>query len=199
DREEIVSLKVDNIDPSIQIEEYQQIWEDLKQGGSSKVQSFHHTKDGKRIPVEITLNYIQYEGKEYNCAFVRDITDRKKAEEELQKSMSELDERVKELNCFFEISRLVEKRELTLDDLLQGIVDIIPPAWQYPDITCAKIELNGKELKTHNYKETIWQQVSDVIVHGAPSGKLVVGYLKERPESDEGPFLEEERALLDAI
>ena len=164
-----------------------------------KVETIHHAKNGKAIPVEITLNHITFDGKEYNCAFARDITDRKKAEEELQKSMRELDERVKELNCLFEISRLIEKRDLTLDDLLQGIADLIPPAWQYPDITCAKIELNGKEFKTHNFEETIWQQVSDVLVHGVPSGKLVVGYLKERPESDEGPFLKEERALLDAI
>ena len=199
DREEIVSLTVENIDPHIQMEEYQQIWQDLKQAGSSKMQSTHHTKDGKGIPVEITLNYIQYDGREYNCAIARDITDRKKAEEELQKSMSELDERVKELNCLFEISRLVEKRELTLDALLEGIVDLIPPAWQFPDITCAKIEVKGKALKTKNYKEPYWQLVSEVLVHGVPNGKLVVGYLEERPERDEGPFLKEERALLDAI
>ena len=73
--------------------------------------------------------------------------------------MSELDARVKELNCLFEISRLIEKRELSLDDLLQGIADLMPPAWQYPDIACAKIELNGKELKTHNFEETIWEQI----------------------------------------
>ena len=71
--------------------------------------------------------------------------------------------------------------------------------WQYPDITCAKIKLNGKELKTQNFKETNWQQVSDILVHGVPSGKLVVGYLEERPENDGGPFLTEEGALLDAI
>ena len=199
DREEILSLTVENIDPDIPIEEYQQIWQDLIQTGSSKMQGTHYSKDGKRIPVEITLNYIQYEGKEYNCAIARDITDRKKAEEELQKSMSELDERVKELNCLLEISRLVEKRELTLDDLLEGIVSLIPPAWQFTDITCAKIEINGKALKTPNYVEPYRQLVSDVLVHGVPNGKLVVGYLEERPERDEGPFLKEERALLDAI
>jgi PAS domain S-box-containing protein len=198
-REEFVSMGVEDVDPFTPLKEYSQIWQGLKKRGTLKVESVHQTKNGKTIPVEITLNHITFDGKEYNCAFARDITDRKKAEEELQKSMSELDERVKELNCLFEISRLIEKRKLTLDDLLQGIAGLIPPAWQHPDITCAKIELNGKELKTHNYEETIWQQVSDVLVHGVPSGKLVVAYLKERPESDEGPFLKEERALLDAI
>jgi PAS domain S-box-containing protein len=122
----------------------------------------------------------------------REVGERKKAEKEL-------DERVKELNCLFEISRLVEKRNLTLDGSTKGIVDLIPPAWQYPDITCAKINLKGQEVKTSNFKETIWQQTSNIIVHGVPSGYLVVGLLEERPERDEGPFLQEERALLDAI
>ena len=164
-----------------------------------KCNLFTTQKMANRIPVEITFNYIQFGGKEYNCAFARDISERKQAEEELQKSMGELDERVKELNCLFEISRLVEKRNLTVDGIIQGILDLIPPAWQYPDITCAKITLKGKEVKTRNFKETVWQQTSDIIVHGVPSGNLVVGLLEERPERDEGPFLQEERALLDAI
>ena len=198
-RDEIVSMSMVDIDSDVAIEEYYQIWQDLKQWGFSKVQTFHQTKDGKRIPVEVTFNYIQFGGEEYNCAFARDISERKKAQEELQKSMSELDERVKELNCLFKISRLIEKRKFTLDKIFQGIVDLIPPAWQYPDNTCAKINLKGEEVKTGNFKETIWQQTCDIIVHGIQSGNLVVGYLEERPECDEGPFLQEEKALLDAI
>ena len=77
----------------------------------------------------------------------REVSERKKAEKALQKSMRKLDERVKELNCLFEISRLIEKRKLTFDEILQGIVDLIPPAWQYPEITCAKINLRGKRLR----------------------------------------------------
>ncbi len=129
----------------------------------------------------------------------REIKERRKVEKVLQQSMWEIDERVKELNCLFEISRLVETKTLSLEETLQGIAEIIPPAWQHPDITCAKINLNGTELKTQNYQETIWQQVSDIVVHGVPSGYLAVGYLEARPDSDEGPFQKEERVLLDAI
>jgi len=198
-REEILSIRADDIDPDISIEDYHHIWQDLKRRGSLKVQSFHHSKDGHRIPVEITFNYIRFGGKEYNCAFARDISERKQAEEELQKSMSELDERVKELNCLLEISRLVYKQNPTIDRILQGIIDLIPPAWLYPEITCAKIILKEEEVKTGNFKETVWQQASDIIVHGVTIGNLVVGLLEERPERDEGPFLREERALLEAI
>jgi PAS domain S-box-containing protein len=198
-RDEIVSMSMNDIDSDVATEDYHQIWQDIKWQGSMKIQSFHHTKDDQRIPVEIDFNYIQFGGKEYNCAFAHDISERKRAEKELQKSMSELEERVKELNSLFEISRLVEKRELTLDDIVRGIVELIPPAWRYPDITCARINFKEDELKTANFKETIWQQTSDIIVHAVPIGKLMVCYLEERPERDEGPFLKEERALLDAI
>jgi PAS domain S-box-containing protein len=129
----------------------------------------------------------------------REIDERRKVEKELQKSMGELDERVKELNCLFEISRIVETKMLSLEEILQGIVDLIPPAWQYPDVTCAKINLSGTELETPNYEATNWQQVSDVIVHGVSRGNLVVGYLEERPQNHEGPFQKEERILLDSI
>jgi PAS domain S-box-containing protein len=129
----------------------------------------------------------------------REVNERRKVEAELQNSMGELHERVKELNCLLEISRLVEKRKLSLDEILQGVIDLIPQAWQYPDVTCAKIYLKGKELKTSNYRETDWQQSSEIIVHGVPSGRLVVGYLKETPPSDVGPFQNEEVTLLDVI
>jgi PAS domain S-box-containing protein len=198
-REELVSMGVEDIDPYTPIKEYDQIWQDLKKRRTSKMETVYYAKNGEPIPVEMTFNHITFDGKEYNCVFAHDISARKQAEEELQKSMSELDERIKELNCLFEISKLVEKRELTLDDLLEGIIGLIPPAWQFPDITCAKIEVNGKALKTQNFRETNWQLVSDISVHRMPNGKLVVGYLEDRPERDEGPFLKEERALVDAI
>ena len=146
-REELVSMGVEDIDPYTPIKEYDQIWQDLKKHRTSKAETVHYAKTGESIPVEMTFNHITFDGKEYNCVFAHDISARKQAEEELQKSMSELAERVKELNCLFEISRLVEKRKLTLDEILQGIVDLIPSAWQYPDITCAKIESKWERIE----------------------------------------------------
>jgi PAS domain S-box-containing protein len=128
-----------------------------------------------------------------------EIIERRKVERALQKSLNNLGERVKELNCLFEISRLVEKRKLSLEIILEGIVDLIPPALQYPDITCAKIVLEGQEFKTSNFKDTKWKLSQEIIVNGEPKGTLVFSFLEERPESSEGPFLREERNLIDAI
>ncbi|MGD8716886.1 MAG: ATP-binding protein, partial [Desulfobacterales bacterium] len=129
----------------------------------------------------------------------KEIKERKKTEKELQKIMSEVDERIKELNCFFGISRLVERRGLNLEEILQGIVDLIPPAWQYPENTCANINLKDQEFRTGNFKETQWGLTQSIVVNDKAVGTLVVYYLEERPESDEGPFLKEERNLINSI
>ena len=116
----------------------------------------------------------------------------------ITKNAHTLEERVKELNCFYEISESVSIRE-TIEDILQDTVNIIPPSWQYPKITCAKITLQDKEFKTMNYKESKWKQSSDILVKQKKTGKVEVCYLEKCPESDIGPFLKEEENLLHSI
>lgn len=123
----------------------------------------------------------------------------KQAEEKLHRYSRDLGERVKELNCLYGISNLVEKPDISLDEIIQGIVDLIPSSWQYPEITCSRILLEDKEYKTENFKETNWKQSSEIFVHGKRMGVLEISYLEERPEIDEGPFLKEERDLINAI
>ena len=129
----------------------------------------------------------------------REITERKRAEEALWKLTDDLAKRVKELNCLYGISNLVEKRGVSLEEILQGTVDLIPPAWQYPEITCARIILESQEFRTENFRETIWEYASDILVHSERIGSLKVCHLEERPESDGGPFLKEERSLINAV
>ncbi len=119
--------------------------------------------------------------------------------ENLDKRTYDLKERVKELNCLWEISNLVEKPDISLEVIIKGIVNLLPSAWQYPQITCARIILEAKEYKTKNFKETTWKQSSDIMVHQKPVGTVVVYYLEERPQRDEGPFLKEERNLINII
>jgi hypothetical protein len=130
---------------------------------------------------------------------VKDITARKQAEIKLGKSICDLRERVKELNCLYGISKLVEKKNASLEDILQGTAKLIPPSWQYPDITCAQIVLKDKTYTTDNFMKTEWSQSQELIVNGRKSGVVEVYYLEEKPEIFEGPFLKEERDLISAI
>jgi PAS domain S-box-containing protein len=111
----------------------------------------------------------------------------------------QLEERVKELDCILGISRLVEREEISWEELFLGIVELLPPAWQYPEITCARIILEGQEFRTANFQETPWRQIRDITVGGTRRGSVEVLYLRERPERDEGAFLKEEGSLIDAV
>ncbi len=111
----------------------------------------------------------------------------------------DLIERIKELNCLYGISRLVEKENTSLDDILQGVVDLIPPAWQYPEVTCARIRLKDQVIQTNNFQEANWKQSDTITVNGKNAGTLEVFYIEERPSSYEGPFLKEERDLIHGI
>jgi PAS domain S-box-containing protein len=98
--EELLSLTVHDIDPDFPAAVWPQHWEDLKRRGSATFESRHRTKDGKLFPVEITVNYLAFAGKEYNCASARDISDRKRAEEDLRKSAEELARSNRDLEHF---------------------------------------------------------------------------------------------------
>jgi diguanylate cyclase (GGDEF)-like protein/PAS domain S-box-containing protein len=121
------------------------------------------------------------------------------AEDALRKLTHDLADRIKKLNCLYGISKLRENQELPLERIYQGIIDLIPPAWQYPEITCARVIIEGQEFRTERFGESVWKQSSDIFVSGARSGALEVFYAEERPECDEGPFLQEERKLLNII
>ena len=110
-----------------------------------------------------------------------------------------LRERIKELNCLYGISLLSDMYGDSIDDLLRNLVDLLPPSWQYPEITCARIVFNGKTYKSRGFKVTKWRQSSQIFMYNEPVGEVEVFYLKGCPPEDEGPFLKEERVLIDAI
>ncbi|WP_129582675.1 sensor histidine kinase [Methanolobus psychrotolerans] len=86
-----------------------------------------------------------------------------------------------------------------MTDTFKKIVDVIPSAWQFPEITCARIALDDKSFQTKNFRETTWKQTSKIHVHGKQVGILEVFYLEDKPEIDEGPFLKEEMKLINSI
>ncbi|MCX5973326.1 MAG: PAS domain S-box protein, partial [Coprothermobacterota bacterium] len=123
---------------------------------------------------------------------VQDITERRQAEHRVS-------ERMKELQGLYGLAELAEREGITLDELHQEFANILPKSWQYPEIACARIVIGDSEFHTENFAESPWKQSATVRVHRSVVGRVEVGYLQEKPEEDEGPFLKEERLLIDAI
>ena len=121
---------------------------------------------------------------------------------ELQAKVSGLErrlgDRLKELKTIYGIATLLEKRALSLDEMVQGVLALLLPAWQYPEVCAARAVIDEHEFTTEHYRPTEWTQVADITVLGQRVGSLEVCYLQKKPESDEGPFTKEERRLLNA-
>jgi DNA-binding CsgD family transcriptional regulator len=120
-------------------------------------------------------------------------------ETEASKIENALRERIKELNCLYGIAYLSEVHSDSIDDLLKDLVNILPLSWQYPEITSVRILFKEKTFKNKGFKSSKWRQMSRISVYNEPVGEVTIFYTDERPPSDEGPFLKEERALLDAV
>ncbi len=85
-KDELCAMTVHDLNPDFQADRWPEFWKDTQRRGTMVVETSHRAKDGRLIPVEVSINYLAYEGKEYHCAFVRDITTRRRGEEELRRS-----------------------------------------------------------------------------------------------------------------
>jgi PAS domain S-box-containing protein len=135
----------------------------------------------------------------YFVAIVEDFSEHKQNKDQLIQRTRDLGERVKELNCLVGISRLRDLPDLSLDNLLKAIVELIPPAWRYPEIACARIVIGRKKYQTDNFKISKWHQQSTIVVQKKAIGALEVGYIAEPPGNHDDPFLAEEHTLTEAI
>ena len=131
--------------------------------------------------------------------FAIDITDRKRIQEKNYELVHHLGERVKELTALHRAARILQNEEQTIADRLQQFVAVLPPAWQYPEITAARIRLGELEFATPNFKPAPWIQRADFSVAEGLQGSIEVVYLEETPAEQEGPFLAEERNLIDSL
>jgi two-component system NtrC family sensor kinase len=116
-----------------------------------------------------------------------------------QHTQAALQERVKELTCLYSMSQIADKPYVSLENLIPSIMELLPPAWQYPEITRTRIILDGAEYSLAGYKDDADKLSSDIEIDGRKRGKIEVIYTRDRPLLDEGPFLKEERKLLDVI
>ena len=90
--DELVLMTVADIDPEFPMEIWSDYWNELREKRHFVFQTIHRAKDGRVYPVEIQANFVEFDGREYNCAFARDITERKRVDEEREKLQAQLNQ-----------------------------------------------------------------------------------------------------------
>lgn len=131
---------------------------------------------------------------------LRYAIERKRGDRAIRDEALALGERVKELRCLYGIAELSTRTDLSLEALLQQIVELLPGACQLPGIACARIKLGDEEYKTKGFSPAPWKLACDIFARGERMGFVEVRYLEESPgRGDEGPFLREERDLINAV
>ena len=108
-------------------------------------------------------------------------------------------ERMKELNCLYEISSLFSHHSLGLERLLREIVKVIPRAWQYPERTCVRISHDGQDYRSKNYAAGSTALVEKIRLNDRPCGFVEVAFLDGGSRASDAVFLEDEKRLLKAI
>ena len=85
-RQDLMSMTVHDIDPNFPLERWSEHWGHLKERGALAFEAKYWSRTGEVLDMEVTFNYLQYDGKEYGCAILRDVGERKRAEAELRRS-----------------------------------------------------------------------------------------------------------------
>jgi diguanylate cyclase (GGDEF)-like protein/PAS domain S-box-containing protein len=115
-----------------------------------------------------------------------------------RRTAHDLGERVKEVTCLYAISSLMQ-HSVPQREIMEGVANSLVPAYQYPEVTGACIRLPGVSFSTPGFRQTPWMQAATLTLDGQPVGAVEVCYGEERPTEAEGPFLLEERHLIDTV
>jgi len=125
-----------------------------------------------------------------------------KLEEEVtqrQSAQKNLQQRVKQLDCFYGLSKLVEPPQTSLKQIFQNTTDLIINTYQHPDKICVRITFDGIPYKSENFAKSEQSQYALIKVRGENAGKIEVYYLGEKSQAGQSPFIKDERDMLDAV
>lgn len=200
--EEAIGCLYSFLVPADRMNELEEILKKLKRGERVEhYESVRLAKGGRPVDISLTVSPIKDKrGVLLGFSTIgRDIGARKRGEAERDRLVRQLGERVKELTTMYDVAHLLQMEEKSIGTLLEEITALLPPTWQYPEIAAARVQLDGMEFKTPNFHSSRWSQQARFTTTDGRKGTVEVVYLAKRPPAVEGPFLAEERNLIDAV
>lgn len=145
------------------------------------------------------LTSVSYSAKILKNEMLRSQLEHSHMQEAKHKIFEALQERVKEITLLRNMTKLLQNYRRPQAELVEEIVSIIPLGWKYPDIAAARLVYDDREISTPNFTRSRWKQSADFKTDDGKIGVLEVHYLEEMPEEFEGPFLLEERNLINSL
>ena len=148
-----------------------------------------------------TIEYLEKLAESIGIALTRldEEEQRRILENEREQLLHKYQLRIKELDCLYQISKLQENQDLTIEDILNLIVNLLPSSTQYPEVAVAQLSLENKVYDSQNYRTAPYRYSALIQNYGVIVGKLTIGYLEQHPTAFHGPFLEEEVKLVNLV
>jgi PAS domain S-box-containing protein len=166
--------------------------------------------NGTVFPIEIHISETRINDALFFTAAIRDITQRKKIEQELLDAKENVEEmletrthdlvtRLNELNCLYGLSKLIEEGNKNISHILKETLVLITTACKFTDNVCCLIYYDGHEYRTKNYKESKWKLKQDIKIKDKVKGHIILFYLEENYPDTNNQFLKYEESLLDIV
>lgn len=155
-------------------------------------------KDGSVFPMHLSISEVNVDGRRLFTGITRDITNRKRNEQEQRRLLGELTERNKKITCLYSVGRAIAASKSDRE-LFESLVQLVRPACYKPETARARITYDGQEYSEAGAAETPWSISSDILVAGRKRGSIEVFYLEARDHEEARQFLREDRDLIEAI
>jgi PAS domain S-box-containing protein len=198
-REELLGKASTEFTFFVNDEDRQQFFEQYALHGKVESECLWRRKDGKDIYVHIASRQMEIGGEKYFASVIKDISSRKKMEQEKEAARYSLNERMKELTTLYKGSQILQQEKKQVTEVIQELVEILPTGWQYPEITAASITIGDQRFQTKNFTKGVSGQSQWFDVAGNGRGLVEIVYLEDQKQEIEGPFLAEERNLINMI
>jgi PAS domain S-box-containing protein len=182
-RDELLTMTVFDVDPAFPREAWAAHWREIKERKSFTIETTHKTKTGEAFPVEVSVNYVEYEGAEYNFAFARDISERKKAEDALRKAKEELEKKVIERTA--ELHKANEDLLVELEER-KRTEDLIEKERKRMDVILSALNTGLSLINPDMTIAWVNQKIREMFPGREPVGQICHLFYESRPTICDG-------------